>query len=165
MPVVYAPQGILDWSFGSSVSGLTMGPAYSNLFHPAFSFLSFSIASYIFARLFSLPPTLRTLLLYTRDSDRGHIRSRLLSPLTTTVSILHGYREKTSALSSLVDSRQNLLAGMNTCFLFRATMVPGTRYTVAYAAPAFLGSPEIATACWCHASTRVSGPVQGGRVS
>ena len=24
------------------------------------------------------------------------------------------------------------------------------------------GSPEIGTACWCHASTRISGPFQGG---
>ena len=26
------------------------------------------------------------------------------------------------------------------------------------------GSPEIGTACWRHASTRTSGPFQGGRV-
>ena len=36
---------------------------------------------------------------------RGHIRSRLLSPLPTTVRAFHFHREKTSALSSFVDSR------------------------------------------------------------
>ena len=49
---------------------------------------------------FSLPPS--------RNSDPG-THSRLFSPLPTTVRALHCYREKISALSSLVNLRRTVL--------------------------------------------------------
>ena len=55
----------------------------------------FPIPFITFALLFSLPPS--------RNSDPGS-HSRVFSPLPTTVRASHFYREKTSALSSLVDS-------------------------------------------------------------
>ena len=65
-----------------------------------FFFVFFPIPFFIFALLFSLPPS--------RNSDPGS-HSRLFSPLTTTVTAYYGtclafYREKESTLSSLVDS-------------------------------------------------------------
>ena len=61
----------------------------------------FRLVHFIFALLFSLPPD--------RNSDPGS-HSRLFSHLPNMVRALHCalhfYREKTSALSSLVDSRR-----------------------------------------------------------
>ena len=59
--------------------------------------LQFSIPFTIFPLLFSLPPG--------RSSDRGS-RSRLFAPLPFTVLASQFYREKISAISSLVDSRR-----------------------------------------------------------
>ena len=67
--------------------------------------LFFSIPFIIFARLFSLPP------ISSRNSDPGS-RSRLFFPPThysCSFRALHFYREKISALSSLVDSRRIVL--------------------------------------------------------
>ena len=60
---------------------------------------SVSVSSHllIFYLLFSFLPS--------RNSDAGP-HSRLNSPLSTTVRAFHFYRDKTSALSSLVDSRR-----------------------------------------------------------
>ena len=55
-----------------------------------------SIPAMILALLFSLT-------LLVSSQIRGHINSRLSSPLPTTVRALHFYREKISAPSSLVD--------------------------------------------------------------
>ena len=55
---------------------------------------------YYLPLLFSLPPSL--------NSDPGS-HGRLFFPLSTTVRALHFYREKISALSSLVDSRRIVL--------------------------------------------------------
>ena len=70
-------------------------------FFVLFCFVSFSIPFIIFALLFSLPP------INSRNSDPGS-HSRLFS-LPTTVRALHFYREKISALFSLVDSRRIVL--------------------------------------------------------
>ena len=67
-----------------------------------YSFLFFS------SHLLSSPFYSPSLLVVTQI--RGHIlNSRLFSPLPTTVRALHFYREKISALSSLVDSRRIVL--------------------------------------------------------
>ena len=60
----------------------------------------FAIPFIIFALLFSLPPS--------RISDPGS-HSRLFSPLPTTVRTFNFYRKMISTLSSLVDSRRNVL--------------------------------------------------------
>ena len=57
----------------------------------------FSIPFIIFALLFSFPPS--------RNSDPGSQR-RIFSTIPTTVRALHFYRGKTSAVSSLADSRR-----------------------------------------------------------
>ena len=62
----------------------------------SFSF-SLSVPFIIFALLVLLPPG--------RNSDPGS-HSRLFSPLSTAVHALHVYREKRSAIASLVYSRQ-----------------------------------------------------------
>ena len=62
-------------------------------------FLPFFIQFIMFALTFSLPPTVVV------TQIRGHIAGSS-SPLPTTVRALHFYREKISALSSLVDSRR-----------------------------------------------------------
>ena len=59
------------------------------------------IAFIIFVVLFSLPPLVVTQI-------RGHIAGSSL-PLRTTARALHSYREKRSALASLVDSRRIVL--------------------------------------------------------
>ena len=64
-----------------------------------FLFYFICIPFIVFAPLFSLPS------INSRNSDPGS-HSRLFSPLPTTVRALHFYREKTSALSFLVDSRR-----------------------------------------------------------
>ena len=53
---------------------------------------------FIYVRSCLSPPS-------SRNADPGS-HSRLFSPLPTTVRALHFYREKSSALSSLVDSRR-----------------------------------------------------------
>ena len=63
-------------------------PPHTSLFLPPFIIFDFP---------FLLPPT--------RNSDPGSY-SRLFSPLPSTVRALHCYGEKTSTLSSLVDSRR-----------------------------------------------------------
>ena len=53
------------------------------------------------------PSFLSLLFLSSRNSDPGsHTGSRLFSPLPARVRALHFYRDKISALSSLVDSRR-----------------------------------------------------------
>ena len=56
---------------------------------------------FIYVRSCLSPPS-------SRNADPGS-HSRLFSPLPTTVRALHFYREKSSALSSLVDSRRIVL--------------------------------------------------------
>ena len=67
-------------------------------FHPIYLVLCIIV----FALLFSFPP------INSRNSD-PESHSRLFSPLPSTVRALHFYREKVSALSSLVDSRRIVL--------------------------------------------------------
>ena len=76
----------------------TLGGLSSCLFFFIFFFL---FPSHLLSSPFcSLPPS--------RNSDLGS-HNRLFSPLSTTVRALHFYREKNSALSSLVDSRRIVL--------------------------------------------------------
>ena len=65
---------------------------------------------YVIAFIFSIPFTIFGLLLslLVVTPDPG-LHSRLFSPLHTTVRALHFYRQKTSALSSLVDPSRNVL--------------------------------------------------------
>ena len=73
------------------------------MIHSGILFLSIPPFCYIFALLFSLLVTTQV---------RGHITGS--SPLHPTVRTFHFDREKTSTLSSLVDSRSNCVAAINT---------------------------------------------------
>ena len=86
-----------------------MTPSLNNLEHrllPVYTWFRATLAVF-FVFVYLIPFiafVLLVLLRLSRNSDPGS-HGRLVSPLPTTVPV-HFYREKTSALSSLVDSRR-----------------------------------------------------------
>ena len=78
--------------------GREVSYSWANTYHSSFFYFLFP-SHLLSSPFYSLPPS--------RNSDPGS-HSRLFSPLPTTVRALHFYREKISALSSLVDSRRLL---------------------------------------------------------
>ena len=92
------------------------GKRYERFYLPL-SFVAFSfLLLLLLLLLFLIPFTIFALLflsLLVVTQIRGHIHSRLCSLLPTTARALDFYREKTLALSSLVDPRRIVLQRVN----------------------------------------------------